>query len=152
MFILRSGITGFQPAPSVDKKQFKQICYSIFGKEATDLFHEDTGKNFSECIVTWNGSIVHVLLNSHYPFVAFTSQREISEQYLPFIDESKLSERFNQYYKVLSSDQLNEPLVYNRKGKKIIVKNENTLHQVELEQLAYWQPATVGEVVFNYWD
>jgi len=47
---------------------------------------------------------------------------------------------------------LNEPLRYTQKGKEIIVKNENTLHKDEMEQLVYWQPKTVGDVVFNYWD
>lgn len=29
---------------------------------------------------------------------------------------------------------------------------ENNLHQDELDRLAFWEPKTVGNVVFNYWD
>lgn len=152
MLILCSGITGFQPAPAIDKNQFKQICYSTFGNQVSDFIANDKEKSFSECIIIMNDRTVHILLNNQYPLIAFTSARDIKEQFLPFIEKQVFLKVFNQYYKVLSPDQLNEPLIYTQKGKKIIVKNENSLHQAELEQLLYWNPKTVGEVVFNYWD
>ncbi|MBU8880905.1 hypothetical protein BGM26_18300 [Bacillus sp. FJAT-29790] len=92
------------------------------------------------------------MLNSHYPFMAFTSTCELDVHYHSFIDEPELSRIVDQYYKVLSPNQLNEPLRYNQESKKITIKNENILHQDELEQLIYWQSKTVGKVVFNYWD
>lgn len=152
MLILCSGITGFQPAPSVDESEFKQICYSLFGSKVLDYIEDRTAKNFYECVVKVEDRIVHVLLNGQYPFIAFTSARELDVNYFSFINEPELSKMFKQYYKVLNCNQLGEPFRYIKKGKKIIVKNENSLHQGELEQLVYWQPKTVGEVVFNYWD
>ncbi|MFD1851350.1 hypothetical protein [Oceanobacillus bengalensis] len=152
MLILRSGITGFQPAPSVEELEFKQICYSLFGSKALDYTEDETAKNFYECILKVKDKKVHVLLNAQYPFIAFTATRELDVLHFPFINEPELSTIFEQYYEVLNLNQLNEPLRYTQKGKKIIVQNENTLHQDELEQLIYWQPKTVGAVVFNDWD
>ncbi|MUV38803.1 hypothetical protein JNUCC1_02674 [Lentibacillus sp. JNUCC-1] len=95
---------------------------------------------------------VHALLNSQYPFIAFTSSRQGDEHHFPFIDDVELSNIFNPYYEVLSFEQLNKPVRYHQQGTNITLENENTLHQADLKQLAFWKPKTVGEIVFNYWD
>lgn len=151
--LLCSGITGFQPTPSVGEIEFKTICYYLFGSNELDFVEDGTAaKNFYECVIKMKDKRVHVLLNNHYPFIAFTAARKSDEHSLPFIDDPELSKVFNPYYKVLRLDQLNESVKFYKKGKNIIVKNENTLHEGELEQFVYWQPKTVGDVVFNYWD
>lgn len=152
MLILSSGISGFQPAPTVKEKEFKQLCYSLFGKKALDYIEDRTTKNFYEFVIKVGDKKVHILLNGQYPFMAFTSSRESDVHYFPFINEPELSKMFERHYKVLSFNQLNEPLRYTQKGKEILMENENSLHKDELKQLSYWQPKTVGEVVFNYWD
>ncbi|WP_233880077.1 hypothetical protein [Virgibacillus halodenitrificans] len=151
--ILLAGITGFQPAPSTKEKDFKAICYSSLDSDGVE-FVETKGfvKNFYECVIKMKSKRVHALLNSQYPFIAFTSSRQVDELNFPFIDDVKLSNIFSPYYEVLCFEQLNEPVRYHRQCKNIILDNENTLHQVELKQLAYWKPKTVGEIVFNYWD
>ncbi|WP_246942403.1 hypothetical protein [Bacillus pinisoli] len=92
------------------------------------------------------------MLNSHYPYLAFTSSRPIDVCSFPFIEHPELSEVLKEYYLILSVSQLSETVEFTKKAKRIIVKNANTLHQRELEQLVYWQPKTVGEIIFNYWD
>ena len=152
MLLLCSGITGFQPAPTIEKSEFQHICYSLYGSNVLNFIDDGPAKNFYECIIKVNGKKVHVLLNSQYPFMAFTSNRKIEEHSFPFVDEPELVKMLEPYYKVLNSSQLNEPIRYTQKGKKITIENVNSLHQAELEQLVHWQPKTVGEVVFNYWD
>ncbi|MCA1030331.1 hypothetical protein LCL95_04665 [Bacillus timonensis] len=137
MLILCSGVTGFHPAPSVDESEFKQICYSLFGSKVLDYIEDRTAKNFYECVVKVADRRVHVVLNSQYPFMAITSSRELDVHYFPFINEAELSIMFKPYYKILYINQLSEPLRYIQKGKRILVKNENSLHQDELEQLIY---------------
>lgn len=95
---------------------------------------------------------VHILLNSQYPFMAFTSARQLHTDTFPFINEPELAKSFKQYYKILHPVQLTEPFKYKQKGKKVIVANHNDLHQEELKQIVYWESKTVGDVVFNYWD
>lgn len=151
--ILRSGVTGFLPAPSTNESEFKAVCYSLLDSDGVE-FVETQGfvKSFYECIIKVRSKRVHVLLNSQYPFVTFTSSRQADERNFPFIDDIELSNIFSPYYKVLCFEQLNEPVKYWQQGKNIIIENENTLHQAELKQVAYWKPKTVGEIIFNYWD
>ncbi|GKV67149.1 MULTISPECIES: hypothetical protein [unclassified Sporosarcina] len=151
--LLQAGITGFQPTLSIGESEFKAVCYSSFGSNRV-AFVEGSGsmKNFYECIINRENKRVHILLNSHYPFVAFITSREADDHYLTFINDIELSNTFKPYYKVLYLEQLNEPVNYTQQGKNIIIKNENNLHQDELKQLVYWKPKTVGEIVFNYWD
>jgi len=54
--------------------------------------------------------------------------------------------------KVLNVKELNEPLALKPGSKKGILQNDNDLNSAELEQVAYWKPERIGEVIFNYWD
>ncbi|MCE4093293.1 hypothetical protein [Priestia megaterium] len=73
-------------------------------------------------------------------------------QHINFIDDPALSKDFMPLYKVLSKEELNEPLdIRNSKG-KVSLENKNNLNSSELEQIFYWKPNTVGEVMFNFWD
>ncbi|WP_102348574.1 hypothetical protein [Bacillus sp. Marseille-P3661] len=151
MLILQSGITGFQPAPTIEENVFKQICFSLFGSKLVKYrYEEDETKNFYDCLIYYNEQKFNVLLNMHYPFIAFAENR--GAYHFSFIDDPNLRKMFESYYTVLSSNELNEPLHFSQKGKKIIIKNDNTLHKYELEQIMYWQPKTVGDIVFNFWD
>lgn len=152
MIILCSGITGFQPAPTVKENNFKQICYKTLGSKVIEFVGKEASQSFYECIVKMRDNRVHILLNSQYPFMAFTSARQVYTDSFPFINEPDLANSFKQHYKILHHVQLTEPLIYKQKGKKVIVENRNDLHKEELKQIAYWEPKTVGDVVFNYWD
>jgi hypothetical protein len=33
-----------------------------------------------------------------------------------------------------------------------ITLSSHSLDHAELEQISYWRPSTVGELIFNYWD
>ncbi|MGM0921280.1 MAG: hypothetical protein ACQEWW_08640 [Bacillota bacterium] len=124
----------------------------LFGSKVLDFIGGEPGKSFYGCIIKVKDKRIYILLNGQYPFMAFTSTRELYVHYFPFMDEPEIAKPLKQFYKILSPNQLNEPLRYTQKGEKIIVKNENNLHQDELEQLVYWEPKTIGDVVFNYWD
>lgn len=152
MLILCSGITGFQPAPSVKENKFKQICFNSFGSKVIDFVGKETSQSFYECVVNNRDKRIHILLNCQYPFMAFTSTRQLFTDSLPFINEPEIAKPFKQYYKILLPGQLTEPFNYTQKGNKIIVKNHHDLHEEELKQIVYWKPKTVGDVVFNYWD
>ena len=104
------------------KYRIGQLCYSLFGKKVLDFKEDRTAENFFECVIKVEDKRVHVLLNGQYPFMAFTSTRESNVHYFPFINEPELSKIFGHHYKILSFNQLNEPLRYTQKGKKIIVK------------------------------
>ncbi|OIJ19163.1 hypothetical protein BKP45_14240 [Anaerobacillus alkalidiazotrophicus] len=152
MLILRYGVTGFYPAPSVSKTEFRDLCYSLFRKKIFKFIGGETGKSFYECIIKEKDDNFHILLNAQYPFLAFTAPRKLDTHDLPFIEIPEIAKPLNQFYEILSPAQLNEPFIYTKKGRKIRVKNKNKLHHEELQQIAYWESKTVGEVVFNFYD
>ncbi|NGY80021.1 hypothetical protein F6Y02_36755 (plasmid) [Bacillus megaterium] len=49
-----------------------------------------------------------MLLNAYYPFLALASTVEF--QHINFIDDPALSKDFMPFYKVLSKEELSEPL------------------------------------------
>lgn len=83
---------------------------------------------------------VFILLNAHHPFLGFA---EAVEQHLTFHDIPNLAKRFSPYYTVLSKKELNQPI-----REEYLIN----LAKAELEQLSYWNPKTVGEIIFNFWD
>ncbi len=46
-------------------------------------------------------------------------------------------------FRILASDELRKPL-------ELI--DTSSLDQAECRQVAYWKPATLGQLLFNYWD
>ena len=91
---------------------------------------------------------MYILLNAYYPFLALAST--VGFKHINFIDDPVFSKDFMPFYKVLSKEELNEPLgIRNSKG-KVNLENKNNLNSSELEQILYWKPNTIGEVMFNF--
>lgn len=143
---LPSGITGFyekqNKPPTMDGHQFKQICFSqVKGIGGMVIkFKEPEGTNFFDVEVSFRHTNIHILLNAHYPFLAFASL--VDFDHIRFVDESNLTTLFMQFYRVLTVAELNKPLR----------QLDNGLNQAEWEQIAYWKPERIGDIIFNYWD
>lgn len=156
--ILREGITGFRDAkseqiPLVDQKQFKQLCFSVLPRLEggfVGFIDPCCHGNFIDVKVSLRDTKLHILLNKYYPIIAFASNVEFGS--VTFIDNPILSEQFSSSYRVLSCRELNKPISLNGGSKECLLKNENELNQAELEQVAYWKPRTMGEIIFNQWD
>ncbi|MDQ2087898.1 hypothetical protein RBH29_15815 [Herbivorax sp. ANBcel31] len=148
---LPNGIAGFFSSEtneplSVDGKQFKQLCYHIAihneGK-VIDFNEPKYPRKFYYAQVEILGEQFYILLNGHHPYIAFSSS--IGFGNIKFIDKPFISEQFSLFYKVLGLADLHVSVDEN-----LIKKTE--LNIAELEQLAYWKPETVGQIIFNYWD
>jgi hypothetical protein len=155
---LPNGITGFyhsknnQP-PKVDGKQFKQVCFTITDRSegiVLEFKEPQYSMNFFDVEVKVFNKHFHILLNEHYPYLAFASVVEFER--INFIEIPELVKQFSSVYKVISVKELNEPLVLKLGSKKNFIQNNNDLNSVELEQVAYWKPERIGEIIFNYWD
>ena len=155
---LPNGITGFfnsknGQSPKVDGKQFKQVCFTISTRsrgKVLEFKEPQYPTNFYNVEVKIINKHLYILLNEHYPYLAFASVVEFGN--IKFIDEPDLIKQFSSFYKVLGTKELNEPLSLRFGSKKSILQNANELNSAELEQIAYWKPEKVGEVIFNYWD
>ncbi|QIZ09381.1 hypothetical protein HFZ78_24075 [Priestia megaterium] len=154
---LPNGITGFYEKqngpPKIDGKLFKQLCFNTIkntGGKVLDFKEPQGGTNFFDVEVNIFNTYFHILLNAYYPFLAFASVVNFGE--IKFIDEPQLHKEFSPFYSVLDTKELNGKVIIKLGSKKCIIQNENDLNSAELEQLAYWKPERIGDVIFNHWD
>lgn len=147
---LPNGVTGFfhgkaNKPPDIAGKQFKQLCFEfaahISGKVIS--FHLPHSTNFYFTKVQTPDNHLFILLNQHYPFLAFASDFEFEN--ITFIDKPSHFEIFSPFYQILDPSQLNIPL-------QQMVAENNGLNSAEWKQVAYWHPKTIGEVIYNFWD
>lgn len=144
---LPKGITGFHSLndnklPMMDTIQFKQLSHTFVRELAGEfvVFRERySQRNYYTVEYTLLGESYLVLLNHHYPFLAFSSTMEE----ITFIDKPVMTVKYQSYYNVLTKEFLDTPLAS---------KHLSALSQAELAQISYWKPSTVGEVIFNNWD
>ncbi len=101
--------------------------------------------NFARVTLELPGGPVAVVLNLHYPIVAFVAPQPDNESRLRFVDASAVSDSFRGFsiYKVLTASEA---------GRPVAEEVCRLLSPTELEQLRYWRPQCIGEVVFNDWD
>jgi hypothetical protein len=155
---LPNGVTGFHSSidnkpNEIDEKQFKDICFNLVRKNQgriLDIDESNLATNFLKVKMNICNREMYVLLNAYYPFLAFASTVEF--QHLNFIDDPVLSKDFMPFYKVLSKEELNEPLDIRKSKGKVSLENKNKLSSSELEQILFWKPKKVGEGIFNFWD
>ncbi len=142
--ILKRGITGFfdvqnEPLKELDLKAFKQVCYSaridslslkqVCSPKYTNYYYAHFGNGKKD---------LYVLLNKIYPIVAFTDSFTFEKR---FIDIPESSALFWDY-EIPGAVSLNSAFAY----------NDHELSEAELQQIRYWKPVSVGNIVFNDWD
>jgi len=155
---LPNGVTGFNNSnhikpPIIDGKQFKHICFSLIsdnGGKVLDFKEPQVSTNFFDVEVKVFNKHLHILLNAHYPYMAFAYDVEYGK--ITFIDEPELFKHFSPFYNVLDTKKLNRSVILSLDSKKSNLQNDNELNSTELEQIAYWKPERIGEIIFNYWD
>ncbi|WP_404466893.1 hypothetical protein [Planococcus rifietoensis] len=148
---LPNGITGFTDAtsgelPKTDGKPFKQLCFTLSFRSSIQFISftaagQSSNYHCAEMIV--DGHTVFILLNAHFPYLAFASA--FRSESFDFIDCTDWSEVFSPSYHVLSVAELNVPL--DAEQLKTV-----QLNKAELKQVAYWKPNTTGQLIFNHWD
>jgi hypothetical protein len=146
--LLANGITGFSNGkpifPKVDQDEFKSVCYRISNTLQFRIEEFDfnlIGKNFYIAKIKFEGEILNILVNAQYPVMGFAT--EINAFNIQYADNERLKTEFEYYYSVLSFSELEKP-----------IDNDDyiLLNDVEREQIAYYKPETLGEIIFNYWD
>lgn len=146
--ILPRGITGFwgvntEPPPLLDEKAFRQMCCSIAlenGGTVTELDTDTQPRNFYSAQIRKHDDFIFILQNIHYPYAAF-AQRDASGAYVLTSTPEWLQLPEGQV-RFLSLAELNQDW----RGLC------QELGPEELEQIRYWNPHTVGEIIFNTWD
>ena len=145
--ILPRGITGFwngnTAPPFLDGKAFRQMCYSIAmenGGVVTEVDTDTAARNFYSAKLSRYDQSVFILQNIHYPYIAF-AQRDASSRFV-LIAPPEWLQLPEGPMRFLSPSELNQDW----RGLC------GELSPEELEQIRYWNPQTVGEIIFNTWD
>ena len=152
---LATGITGFRhytdpELPTTDERAFFMHCHAVAHALHGDVQYVEPvaklrEKNFSIVTVRIPNHQTSVILNAHYPYLAFASGLSRGNNSISFIDWTAGATEFKRlsYYTTLTTEELGQPLSQ---------IDTSPLADAELEQIKYWRPQTVGELVFNFWD
>ena len=146
--ILPRGITGFwsvneAPPPLLGEKAFCQMCHALAGKNGGTVTEVDTdpaARSFFFAKLSRYDQSVFLLQNIHYPYIAF-AQRDASSRFV-LIAPPEWLQLLEGPMRFLSPSELNQDW----RGLC------GELSPEELEQIRYWNPQTVGEIIFNTWD
>ena len=119
------------------------MCYSIAmenGGVVTEVDTDTAARNFYSAKLSRYDQSVFILQNIHYPYIAF-AQRDAASRFV-LISPPDWLQLPDGPVRVLSSNELNQDW-HGLCGE---------LSPEELEQIRYWNPQTVGEIIFNTWD
>ncbi|MBR0484859.1 MAG: hypothetical protein IJJ69_08815 [Oscillospiraceae bacterium] len=132
--ILPVGVTGFfqkSIPPELDFKNFQQYCYSVREFPVLEISNQKQNNYFCAKFADF-----YLLLNKYYPFAG--AVKVLSAEKI-FINIS-FPEFFA--YQFLPAEFLNSPFDF----------RNHQLSKAELQQILYWNPVSVGNIIFNEWD
>lgn len=145
--LLPKGITGFIGAEYnpvlIENQLFKQVCYEFIHLNKGKILSIDISlaqKNFYICEMILTDKHIYLLMNAYYPYFAFASSVEFGN--ITFIDKPNELIKWSYEIILLSQKELNES--YDR--------CLELLDNVEMNQIKYWKPINIGEIIYNFWD
>ncbi len=144
--LLKRGITGFYEKNGlylneVDFREFRRICYLL--QNVTDF--KIKGTVSMECASYFSAEFydgnrrIYFLLNKYCNVGGFTDN-------LIFGDKIFIDIDFNGNY--LNECEIVPAVVLN----SAFSETTHDLSKCELEQIEYWKPFSVGNIIFNEWD
>jgi len=142
--VLRPGISGKGRASFKDFKAAVFSAARAIGATVVQAEPAGVTPNFhSAALDAPDGEIV-VLCNSRFPIVAF-AEAPVAMGSLRFKDHDALRDAMESIggYTVANVAEL---------GRALTADDLTALDSWDLAQLRYWNPSTVGEVVFNWFD
>ncbi|TKK90821.1 hypothetical protein FDA94_03385 [Herbidospora galbida] len=148
---LPRGATGFrdhgtEPLQVTDARAFASACYEaarlVRGK-VLEITPPVVTPNFHTAVMKCGESTVGVLGRVHLPVVAIA---EVPTGDVVFVDSPHGLEkalRASGTFRLLTRDELETP---------IGLIDTSDLDAAERREIAYWKPAILGQLLFNYWD
>jgi len=150
---LPAGITGFYPSTvptplCTDEKMFTTYCFVAARHQGGHIIKVNSFSNMSNYyayrVESHNVSCV-ALLHHHFPLLAFSVIDETGK--MTFTDEPVLVPFFEDEYTILTSSILHLPIddIFRK-------EHQDVLYKDEWQQINYWKPTNIGELIFNLWD
>jgi hypothetical protein len=149
---LPRGITGFDATDHrVSVLSFTTACHAAARQLRGRVQHvrDAAGQvtpNFHEALVSWNdgAEAVRVLCNAHHPMIAFASPTNCEgDTRLDFVDCPEVAGPLRAEFHILSLET-----VCAGTSPEALVQ----LGDAELDQMRYWKPQRIGDLIFNFWD
>lgn len=148
---LPAGATGFGQSGRVghgDVRAFLTACHDAArrtGGTVTAIQQASVTPDFDAVLLVYEHERVAALRHALVNLVAFVQvPGDRVAPPLEFIECSRLAQILGETgFKLLSAAELRRP---------ITSADLSDLTADEHEQVRYWKPATVGELLFNYWD
>jgi hypothetical protein len=147
------GATGFRghgdgPLPQVDSVAFKTTCHAVARSirgTVGEVAPAGITPNFHTALITSPGTRSTVLCHEVLPVVAFVASPPLTG--VPLADFTPPPAWAGTFelsgFRLLDVAELSTPLAE---------ADTSELAEAELEQVRYWRPSTVGELMFNWWD
>lgn len=137
--------------PYTDLQAFHSHCYHaarVTGAKVQAIRDPHEGgspSNYSMAHFQFSDTVVAVLVNRIRPIIAFAKWPVGGQIIFEYIDCPILADAFLSVgeYTIATSEELDRPLLREMCSE---------LSPWEQEQVRYFRPRRVGEVIFNYWD
>jgi hypothetical protein len=147
---LPAGATGFD-TPAIDEadvRAFTAVCHHAArttGGTVTRVIPAGQTPNFHTIEISYRSQRIAVLRHTALPLAAFTEPRAEGDITLRFVDHPDLAAAITDVsdIQVLTAAQLSGPLSR---------ANLDDLSPAERSQIAQWQPNSIGDLLFNFWD
>ena len=140
------GITGFVEVYKIDCPQFKILCYSLQGLGLLKVI-EVSALAYPDCVsrakVKDKEDEFYIYLNNGALIFGFSKLDSPQKLQGSFIDKALIKdalEKLDVRYSVVSANILNS---------EVTKDNFVLLDKFEYEQVLYWYPHTIGEVIFS---
>ena len=150
--IVRNGITSFflhRDVPEFHFAEFKEIVSTVIkpmGFAIGETTERGITPNFHTARVKRHRDEIMVLGHSNFPIIAFADPFELWLMKIPFRDADSIATRIRAIYPqviIATKEEL---------SRCIETTDLEILNRMELDQIKYWKPQTIGELVFNWWD
>lgn len=153
--LLERGITSFfnwddrSTIPEFTFPEFKCAIFAVASclhLSVSELAECGITPNFHSARLDGSGISLTVLGHSAYPIIAFAEPFQRHECKLHFVNCTQIAtemKRLFPYLTVAVAEDLN---------RKPTESDFEPLNSVELDQINYWNPQSIGEIAFNWWD
>ncbi|UTT41991.1 hypothetical protein [Exiguobacterium aurantiacum] len=122
---------------------FKTICFDyarLEGGTCSIILGDSVTPNYHQATITVHGRNIYVLLSRNYPVIGISKLEPFQYEY---IDVPELTDLFPDPYQIPSAAELNE---------RFDLSLQPFLNKAERGEIEYWEPETIGNVIFHYWD
>lgn len=148
MPLLTPGISGFGSTAEIGLTDFKRAVYAAAHREGAVVtafvVHDGVTPSFHQASVTFGAESLLILCNRYRPIIAFPDRLE-NASVGSFISAPKLFAEVMVSFGVVVADaaELN---------RRLNAHDLESLSPVERQQVKYWKPKRVGDIIFHWWD